>query len=537
MTGTRHLNILFTCLANFLIFSTKSNNEIAAASVVKKPQLSYDIFNAEKLKTKLWAGNGQPYDPSLIPISNNKQLNITVEMLLSELVKFDSVNQALELNVWLRMQWYDARLVWNPEEYGGIKSIRVKPGEVWKPDVTLYNSADRIHQLGPGNLNNQVYAIIYHDGTVTWVPITLYKSSCPMKLRYFPFDVQMCVLTLASWVHNTDSLYFHLLKNKVDTEVFTKNNVWYLEDTVAVTQFENYGLDEYQEMKFYFIMSRNYSQYLINVVLTCSLLVSLCFLSFWITGGDGAGHRLSLCLSVMVALSVYLLLAADLVPLGTDKMPLLVEFLTVLVILMNFSVVITMIDLVIAHANQVERPPRWLFTFLVEYFGKLIKLESYYEFRNYSRAKKAFEKQQQKKEQMRNSSIGNPGSDRNSLARRNSFQLAIKQTIEEEKDHQKVKDYDLTAEEKLADVEWDLISLSLDRFCMIIYAITFITMLIYLFVNMDSYNRQIEKHHEEIMKQDKYNILDCDYRKAKGTLEDGYYKQYFCDYREGYKRD
>ncbi|KJH46575.1 hypothetical protein DICVIV_07358 [Dictyocaulus viviparus] len=35
--------------------------------------------------------------------------------------------------------WYDHRLSWNPNEYGGIRNFYV-PGEmIWLPDIILYN--------------------------------------------------------------------------------------------------------------------------------------------------------------------------------------------------------------------------------------------------------------------------------------------------------------------------------------------------------------------------------------------------------------
>ena len=239
-------------------------------------------------------------------------------------------------------------------------------------------------------------------------------------------------------------------------------------------------------------------------------------LSFWIP--TGAGERLSLSLSVIIAVSVYQLLAVTLVPLGTDKMPILVIFLAVLVVLVNFSVVITMINLKIAYAIQVEGPPRWLFKILVIYFGKVIRINRYYEFKNYKKAIEAVESQKSKFQL--------------SLIQLQITQARVRhKKTDNDKTENDNEDYSLDAAEKLADVEWDLISLTMDRFCMIVYFLVFMGMLIWLFVQMGAKNDQISKYHEEIMSQDKHDTYNCDYYKANGTLNDDgdEYKQYFCD--------
>jgi len=36
-------------------------------------------------------------------------------------------------------RWHDVMLHWNPEDYGGVKTVRVPPSGIWLPDVLLYN--------------------------------------------------------------------------------------------------------------------------------------------------------------------------------------------------------------------------------------------------------------------------------------------------------------------------------------------------------------------------------------------------------------
>ena len=51
----------------------------------------------------------------------------------------DEKNQVMQTNVWLTMTWHDFQMVWKPEQYGGIRTIRVPPDKVWLPDIVLFN--------------------------------------------------------------------------------------------------------------------------------------------------------------------------------------------------------------------------------------------------------------------------------------------------------------------------------------------------------------------------------------------------------------
>jgi nicotinic acetylcholine receptor len=45
----------------------------------------------------------------------------------------------MQTNVWLTLKWHDYHMQWDPQDYGGIESIRVPPDKVWLPDIVLFN--------------------------------------------------------------------------------------------------------------------------------------------------------------------------------------------------------------------------------------------------------------------------------------------------------------------------------------------------------------------------------------------------------------
>ncbi|CAF5083952.1 unnamed protein product, partial [Rotaria sp. Silwood1] len=99
---------------------------------------------------------------------------------------------------------------WKREKYGGINSIRAPPSQIWTPDIVLFNSAD-----GKYEVSFKSNVVIYHDGYVNWVPSAIYKSSCYIDVKFFPFDKQVCKLRFGSWTYDQRQFNFTYYEEKI----------------------------------------------------------------------------------------------------------------------------------------------------------------------------------------------------------------------------------------------------------------------------------------------------------------------------------
>ena len=100
----------------------------------------YNVFDAERLTDDLFGHESINYDPDILPMVNGERVEVKIEIEMTDIANFDAVNQAIKANFWLRMQWSDPRLVWDPEMYGGVRMLKIANTQVWVPDLTLYNS-------------------------------------------------------------------------------------------------------------------------------------------------------------------------------------------------------------------------------------------------------------------------------------------------------------------------------------------------------------------------------------------------------------
>lgn len=91
---------------------------------------------------------------------------------------------------------------WDPTEYGGADIVRLESNEIWKPDVTLYNSADPVNMINCWESN----VLIYSTGKILWVPPCKMTSQCHYNLKKNPYGEQTCTLKFGSWTFDGNIL-------------------------------------------------------------------------------------------------------------------------------------------------------------------------------------------------------------------------------------------------------------------------------------------------------------------------------------------
>lgn len=65
----------------------------------------------------------------------------------------------------------------------------------WNNELTF--SAD-----GEYGVTTMTKAILHYTGKVLWTPPAIFKSSCEIDVRYFPFDQQTCFMKFGSWTYD-----------------------------------------------------------------------------------------------------------------------------------------------------------------------------------------------------------------------------------------------------------------------------------------------------------------------------------------------
>ncbi|XP_038073790.1 neuronal acetylcholine receptor subunit alpha-10-like [Patiria miniata] len=315
----------------------------------------------------------QDYYPLVRPVADHRDvIDVLMDMTLVEIVNMDEENQIMVISVWMYQQWKDSNLQWNPPDFYNITQITLPSTDIWKPDIVLYNNAN-------DNLNGGIRktrALIDFDGTVTWKTPAILMSACEMNPLFFPFDIQNCSLKFGSWTFHGDQLNLQLNVTSADTSMFQGNGEWNLLEMPALREVSYYPCctEAYPIVTFYVVLERRSLFYMFNLVLPCVLIASIVLFGFFLP--SDAGEKITLTITILLALTVFLLLVAETIPPTSEVIPLIGQFYAAIIVLVGLCASLTVVILSVHHRGDCTHVPRWVHTLI------LVKLATILHVRN-----------------------------------------------------------------------------------------------------------------------------------------------------------
>lgn len=306
--------------------------------------------NAKRLYDDLLRNSG--YNKLIRPVGNNTdKLIVKLGIRLSQLIDIDEKNQIMTTNVWLRQEWKDIHLQWDPKEYGGIQTFEVPSVSLWLPDIVLFNNADGNYQV-----TLMTKATLHPDGKVVWEPPAIYKSSCIIDVEFFPFDVQECAMKFGSWTYDGDQVdlvhicdpyseAMEVIKKGVDLRGFYSSVEWDLLEVTAMKNERSYPCcpEIYPDITFSITMRRKTLFHTVNLIIPCVAISFLTVLVFYLP--SDSGEKVTLCISILLSLTVFFLLLAEIIPPTSIVVPLIGKYLLFTMILVTLSIIVTVVVL------------------------------------------------------------------------------------------------------------------------------------------------------------------------------------------------
>ncbi|XP_058119139.1 glutamate-gated chloride channel isoform X7 [Anopheles ziemanni] len=273
---------------------------LCSASLANNPKVNFREKEKKILDQILGAGK---YDARIRPSGINGTDGpavVRVNIFVRSISKIDDVTMEYSVQLTFREQWLDERLKF--DDIGGrLKYLTLtEANRVWMPDLFFSNEKEgHFHNIIMPN----VYIRIFPYGSVLYSIRISLTLACPMNLKLYPLDRQVCSLRMASYGWTTADLVF-LWKEGDPVQVVKNLHLPRFTLEKFLTDYCNSKTNtgEYSCLKVDLLFKREFSYYLIQIYIPCCMLVIVSWVSFWLDQG-AVPARVSLGVTTLLTMA------------------------------------------------------------------------------------------------------------------------------------------------------------------------------------------------------------------------------------------
>uniref|UniRef100_A0A915HM19 Uncharacterized protein n=1 Tax=Romanomermis culicivorax TaxID=13658 RepID=A0A915HM19_ROMCU len=212
-----------------------------------------------------------------------------------------------------------------------------------------------------------------------WVPPAIYKSSCTIDVQYFPFDEQTCSLIFGSWTYDENELIFALDQMGIDLGEYATSSIWDLVEAPATLRMHK------SRIEFRIRIRRKPLFYTVVLLIPTVLMAFLSMMVFYLPAGAGEKFffaksyrtfsigQVTLTISVLLSLVVFLLLVSKILPPTSITIPLMAKYLLLTFVLNIITILVTVIIInVFFRGPTTHRMPPWVQTTFLEFLPRIL---------------------------------------------------------------------------------------------------------------------------------------------------------------------
>ncbi|CAP32465.2 Protein CBR-ACR-24 [Caenorhabditis briggsae] len=319
------------------------------------------------------------YDSRVRPVMNHsKPTTVSFSMSLYQILSINEKQQNVDLNVWAIQKWNDDFLGWNPYLYGMINTTILPFDAIWLPDTYLYNRQYVVmNREETERYINVVVTTNYWKGEkgaeVKFMYPALYRTSCLLDIRFFPYDQQACKLTISSWTSSKSDINYEPEYESVNMDNFLPNEEW------VVVSFNIKRVEEkfvccpepWVLLEAVLVVRRKPLYYIVNLVIPTSVITLVAVTGFFTAASTSSERRekLSLGIDSLLAMSILMMMVSEQMPTSSDFVPLFGIFYLSIIFIIFIGTLFTAFILNVHLQKMYAKPVSPIVSFI--FFGKI----------------------------------------------------------------------------------------------------------------------------------------------------------------------
>ena len=169
--------------------------------------------------------------------------------------------------------------------------------------------------------------IVDSDGEVDWYLVKVLQSSCAIDISRFPFDIQECKIELGSWSYDKAALDLRLFQTDgIQNSQYLESAQWNLASIRSKVNLVKFRCcpTPYTVVVYTLKFERKALYYVMTIIFPSMVLSLLACISFIFP--PESGERVSLVISVLLGLFVFMLIVNDRTPVASNCVPMITQF-------------------------------------------------------------------------------------------------------------------------------------------------------------------------------------------------------------------
>lgn len=167
-----------------------------------------------------------------------------------------------------------------------------------------------------------------------------------------------------------------VLESGMDLSYYYKSAEWDILNITAVRNEGFYpgccGKHSYVDITYFFHIRRMTLFHTVNLMLPCILISLLTIFVFYLP--SQAGEKMTLCISILVTMSVFFLLLVDLMPATSLSIPMIGKYLLLDMILVSVSIASTVLSQNLHYRSDQVEMSEWTKRIFLGYLASFLKV-------------------------------------------------------------------------------------------------------------------------------------------------------------------
>nr|KAI8728748.1 neuronal acetylcholine receptor subunit alpha-7-like [Biomphalaria glabrata] len=248
-----------------------------------------------------------------------RAVNMTYNLVLFDVMDIDQVRQLMTVCLYLRVEWTQLYLAWEPSLYNNITKVNIETRSLWTPYLMIVvGFGERL------SLEYPEWAYVISKGSVLFHFETFVTFRCSIDFRKYPFDTQTCKMGIIAITELTDpiNIRYNVKEKEFDPTPYVTNGEWRL---ISYQWKISNDTNDLSFPMYSIKVQRRPEYYVITIV--APLILASVMMSFVFLIPPGSGEKISFFVTLFTSLTIFLSFVGNVMPRNLSSAPYLILLL------------------------------------------------------------------------------------------------------------------------------------------------------------------------------------------------------------------